>query len=42
MFVGPKTQIVLAVGRDLKVSGDRGAQQFKENARLNFRLLQIF
>lgn len=42
MFVGPKTQVILAVGRDLKVDGDPGALQFKENARLNFRLLQIF
>lgn len=42
VFVAPKTQLMLAVGRDIKVSGDSGALLFKENARLNLRLLQIF
>lgn len=36
-FLGPKTQLLVTVGRDLHVR-----QGFKENARLNLRLLQIF
>jgi hypothetical protein len=36
-FVGPKTQLLATYGRDLQV--DNG---FKENNRLNLRLLQIF
>lgn len=36
-FVGPKTQLLMSVGRDLKVKNG-----FKENARLNLRLLQVF
>lgn len=36
-FVGPKTQLMAAVGRDLKVENG-----FKENFRLNLRLLQVF
>lgn len=41
-WITPTTQIVLAAGRDLKVDGDAGALQFKESARLNFRLLKLF
>lgn len=41
-FVAPKTQLLLTLGRDLKVSGGPGSLLFKENARLNLRLLQIF
>lgn len=41
-FVAPKTQLLVSVGRDLKVSGDPGALMFKESARVNFRILQIF
>ena len=37
VFVGPKTQLLMSVGRDLKVKNG-----FKENARLNLRLLQVF
>lgn len=36
-FVGPKTQLLMSVGRDLRVENG-----FKENARLNLRLLQVF
>lgn len=41
-FVAPKTQLLLTVGRDLKVSGGPGSLLFKENARLNLRLVHIF
>ncbi|WP_027015724.1 transporter [Comamonas composti] len=37
VFVTPKTQLVATVGRDLHVR-----QGFKENARINLRLLQVF
>jgi len=36
-FVGPATQLLVTVGRDLRV--DNG---FKESARVNLRLLQVF
>lgn len=36
-FVGPKTQLLMSVGRDLKLRNG-----LKENARLNLRLLQVF
>lgn len=41
-FVTPKTQLLVALGRDLKVSGGPGSLTFKESARLNLRLLQVF
>jgi len=37
VFVAPKTQLLATVGRDLHVR-----QGFKENARINLRLLQVF
>lgn len=37
LFVGPKTQLLVSLGRDLKVENG-----FKENARINLRLLQVF
>jgi hypothetical protein len=36
-FIGPKTQLLGAIGRDLSVQNG-----FKENARLNLRLLRVF
>lgn len=36
-FIQPKTQLMVSVGRDLEVENG-----FKEDARLNIRLLQIF
>ncbi|THF65959.1 transporter [Pseudothauera nasutitermitis] len=36
-FIGPKTQLLLALGRDLKVENG-----FKENSRVNLRLMQVF
>ncbi|WP_400464087.1 transporter [Pectobacterium actinidiae] len=36
-FIRPTTQLLLALGRDLKVENG-----FKENARINVRLLQVF
>lgn len=37
VFVTPQTQLLATIGRDLQVR-----QGFKENARLNLRLLQVF
>uniref|UniRef100_UPI0035A01DEA transporter n=1 Tax=Delftia acidovorans TaxID=80866 RepID=UPI0035A01DEA len=37
VFVAPKAQLLATVGRDLHVR-----QGFKENARINLRLLQVF
>lgn len=37
VFVGPKTQLMANVGQDINV--DSG---FKEKARVNLRLLQLF
>lgn len=37
MFLDPKTQLLLTVGRDLRVDNT-----FKESARLNLRLLKVF
>ncbi|NQE30999.1 transporter [Herbaspirillum seropedicae] len=36
-FIGPKTQLLGAIGRDLYVQNG-----FKENARINLRLLRVF
>ncbi|MBJ7220807.1 MULTISPECIES: transporter [unclassified Brenneria] len=36
-FVTPKTQLLVAAGRDIKVENG-----FKEDARINFRVMQVF